>query len=333
MIKPLLEVENLKVHFPVRQEGGLVGASTAVLRAVDGVSFRLDPGETLGVVGESGCGKSTLCRAILRLIGITSGDVLWLGVNLAGLSRKEMDSQRGNLQIIFQDPLSSLNPRMTIGRIIGEPLKAFRPDMDRASQDNAVRAMMQAVGLSPEYADRYPHQFSGGQCQRVGIARAMILKPRLVICDEPVSALDVSTQAQIITLLKKLQKETGTAFIFVSHDLSVVRMMCARILVMYMGRVVEIARRDELFANPRHPYTQALLSAIPVLEPGGRKERRIILCGEVPSPMDPPGGCAFHTRCPRAAPRCRKEPPPLHEVTDSHKAACHYWNEEPGPPT
>jgi oligopeptide transport system ATP-binding protein len=333
MIRPLLEVENLKVHFPVRQEGGLVGASTAVLRAVDGVSFRLDPGETLGVVGESGCGKSTLCRAILRLIGITSGDVLWLGVNLAGLSRKEMDSQRGNLQIIFQDPLSSLNPRMTIGRIIGEPLKAFRPDMDRASQDNAVRAMMQAVGLSPEFADRYPHQFSGGQCQRVGIARAMILKPRLVICDEPVSALDVSTQAQIITLLKKLQKETGTAFIFVSHDLSVVRMMCARILVMYMGRVVEIARRDELFANPRHPYTQALLSAIPVLEPGGRKQRRIILSGEVPSPMDPPGGCAFHTRCPRAAPWCRKESPPLHEVTDSHKAACHYWNEEPGPPT
>ncbi|MDH5276741.1 MAG: ATP-binding cassette domain-containing protein, partial [Gammaproteobacteria bacterium] len=210
MIKPLLQVENLKVHFPVRQEGVLVGASTAVLRAVDGVSFRLDPGETLGVVGESGCGKSTLCRAILRLIGITSGDVLWLGVNLAGLSRKEMDSQRGNLQIIFQDPLSSLNPRMTIGRIIGEPLKAFRPEMDRASQDNAVRAMMQAVGLSPEFADRYPHQFSGGQCQRVGIARAMILRPRLVICDEPVSALDVSTQAQIITLLKKLQKETGT---------------------------------------------------------------------------------------------------------------------------
>ncbi|MDH4022802.1 MAG: ATP-binding cassette domain-containing protein [Gammaproteobacteria bacterium] len=333
MIKPLLQVENLKVHFPVRQEGVLVGASTAVLRAVDGVSFRLDPGETLGVVGESGCGKSTLCRAILRLIGITSGDVLWLGVNLAGLSRKEMDSQRGNLQIIFQDPLSSLNPRMTIGRIIGEPLKAFRPEMDRASQDNAVRAMMQAVGLSPEFADRYPHQFSGGQCQRVGIARAMILRPRLVICDEPVSALDVSTQAQIITLLKKLQKETGTAFIFVSHDLSVVRMMCARILVMYMGRVVEIARRDELFANPRHPYTQALLSAIPVLEPGGRKKRRIILSGEVPSPMDPPGGCAFHTRCPRAAPRCRKESPPLHAVTDSHQAACHYWKEGPGPPT
>jgi len=333
MIKPLLEVENLKVHFPVRQEGRLAGSSTAVLRAVDGVSFRLDPGETLGVVGESGCGKSTLCRAILRLVGITSGDVLWLGENLAGLSRKEMDSRRGDLQIIFQDPLSSLNPRMTIGRIIGEPLKAFRRDMDPASRDDAVRTMMQSVGLSPEFADRYPHQFSGGQCQRVGIARAMILKPRLVICDEPVSALDVSTQAQIITLLKKLQKDTGTAFIFVSHDLSVVRMMCARILVMYLGRVVEIARRDELFANPRHPYTQALLSAIPVLEPGGRKEGRIVLSGEVPSPMDPPGGCAFHTRCPRSTRWCRKESPPFHEVTDSHKVACHYWNEDGEPAT
>lgn len=327
MTVPLLEVEHLKVHLPVRQSARLFGSTTAYLRAVDGVSFRLDAGETLGIVGESGCGKSTLCRAILQLTTITSGRVLWSGENLPDLSRQEMDRKRQELQMVFQDPAGSLNPRMTVGSAIAEPLKVFRPDMEPESRREAVHKMMQAVGLPSELANRYPHQFSGGQCQRVAIARAMILNPKLVICDEPVSALDISTQAQIVNLLKQLQRETGAAFIFVSHDLSVVRYMCTRILVMYLGQVVEFATRDELFANPRHPYTRALLSAIHIVERGKRKGARIVLSGEMPSPMDSPDGCVFHTRCQHATPWCRKEAPPLHAVTDSHQAACHYWSD------
>lgn len=326
MTAPILEVENLRVHLPIRQSARLFGSTTTYLRAVDGVSFRLNAGETLGIVGESGCGKSTLCRSILQLTTLTSGKVLWSGENLPDLSRQEMNKKRQDLQMVFQDPVASLNPRMTIGRAIGEPLKVFRPDMDPGSRREAVHKMMQDVGLPRELANRYPHQFSGGQCQRVAIARAMILKPKLVICDEPVSALDISTQAQILNLLKQLQRETGAAFIFVSHDLSVVRFMCTRILVMYLGQVVEFATRDELFENPRHPYTKALLSAIHVTERGLPKRARIVLSGEMPSPMDPPDGCVFHTRCQRATPWCRKESPPLHEVTGSHQAACHYWN-------
>ncbi|MEZ5562139.1 MAG: ATP-binding cassette domain-containing protein [Gammaproteobacteria bacterium] len=327
MSVPLLEVESLKVHLPIRQSAGLFGSAITHLRAVDGVSFRLDAGETLGIVGESGCGKSTLCRAILQLTTITSGRVLWSGENLPDVSRQEMDRKRQELQMVFQDPVASLNPRMTIGSAIGEPLRTFRPDMDADSRREAVYRMMHAVGLPSELANRYPHQFSGGQCQRVAIARAMILKPKLVICDEPVSALDISTQAQIVNLLKQLQRESGAAFIFVSHDLSVVRFMCTRILVMYLGQVVEVGTRDELFANPRHPYTRALLSAIHVVDRGRAKGARIVLSGEMPSPMDPPDGCVFHTRCQRATPWCRKEAPPLHEVTASHRAACHYWND------
>lgn len=327
MSAPLLEVEDLRVHFPVRQRQGLVGTSTTLLRAVDGVSFRVGAGETLGIVGESGCGKSTLCRAILRLVGITSGRVNWLGENLAELTPDEMDRRRRDLQVVFQDPLSSLNPRMTVGRIISEPLKVFRPDLDQDGRMAAVADMMTAVGLSPGLVNRYPHQFSGGQCQRIGIARAMILRPQLVLCDEPVSALDVSTQAQIVNLLRQLQRETGTAFIFVSHDLSVVRLMCRRIMVMYLGRVAEIASRDELFQSPRHPYTQALIGAIRRPEPGGgARAGRVVLSGEVPSPMDPPSGCAFHTRCPRATRRCRREVPILQQVSESQMVACHHWN-------
>lgn len=323
---PLLEVENLRVHLPIRHTR-LFRSSTTHLRAVDGISFRLDAGETLGIVGESGCGKSTLCRAILQLVSISSGKVLWSGENLADLSQQEMDQKRSDLQMVFQDPTASLNPRMTIGNAIGEPLTVFRPEMDQGSHRHAVQEMMQAVGLPPELANRYPHQFSGGQCQRVAIARAMILKPKLVVCDEPVSALDVSTQAQIVNLLKHLQKNSDAAFIFVSHDLPAVRYMCTRIMVMYLGKVVEIATRDELFTNPRHPYTKALLSAVRKSRQAGRQDNRIVLSGEMPSPMDPPSGCAFHTRCPYASQWCRKEAPKLDEISVGHQVACHYWDD------
>jgi oligopeptide transport system ATP-binding protein len=311
----------------------LFRSTTAYLRAVDGISFRLNAGETLGIVGESGCGKSTLCRAILQLTRIGSGKVLWCGENLADLTSQEMDKKRSDLQMVFQDPTASLNPRMTIGSAIGEPLRVFRPDMDQGSRHQAVQEMMQAVGLPPELANRYPHQFSGGQCQRVAIARAMILKPKLVVCDEPVSALDVSTQAQIVNLLKMLQRTSGAAFLFVSHDLPTVRYMCTRIMVMYLGKVVEIATRDELFENPRHPYTRALLGAVRISRQAGRQDARIVLSGEMPSPMDPPSGCAFHTRCPRATQWCRKEAPQLDDMTASHRVACHYRNDpvEAGP--
>lgn len=326
MNMPLLEVENLRVHLPIRQPR-LFRPGTTYLRAVDGISFRLDAGETLGIVGESGCGKSTLCRAIMQLVGISSGKVLWAGENLPDLRPQEMDKKRSDLQMVFQDPTASLNPRMTIGSAIAEPLRVFRPDLDQRSRRQAVQEMMQAVGLPPELANRYPHQFSGGQCQRVAIARAMILKPKLVVCDEPVSALDVSTQAQIVNLLKHLQKNSGAAFIFVSHDLPAVRYMCTKIMVMYLGKVVEIATRDELFENPRHPYTKALLSAIRNSRQAGRQAGRLVLSGEMPSPMDPPNGCAFHARCPWATPRCRKEAPLLEAITATHQVACHYWND------
>ena len=323
MNAPVLTVENLRVHFSVKQKDSLFGSTTVCLRAVDGVSFEMRPGETLGVVGESGCGKSTLGRAILRLVAQTAGRVVWCGDDLQKLGKREMDRKRMELQIVFQDPLSSLNPRMTIGDTIGEPLRVFRPELTRHERSAAVREMMAAVGLEPDLMNRYPHEFSGGQCQRVGIARAMILKPKLVVCDEPVSALDVSTQAQIVALLKRLQKETGTAILFISHDLSVVRMMCSRILVMYLGRVAEIADRDELFDGARHPYTRALMSAVPIPDPSSRQPTPTVLTGEVPSPMDPPQGCVFHTRCPNATPRCRKEVPPLHAVSATHQSACH----------
>lgn len=325
---PLLKVENLKVHYPVSQKSSLFRSAIANLRAVDGVSFGIHQSEAVGVVGESGCGKSTLSRAILQLIEPTAGRVLWLGEDLGALSKPEMDRKRKDLQIIFQDPLSSLNPRMTIGNIIAEPLKAFHPELDGKSRLAAVREMMGQVGLEPELINRYPHEFSGGQCQRVGIARAMILKPKLVICDEPVSSLDVSTQATIINLLRQLQKDTGVSILFISHDLSVVRLVCTRILVMYLGQLVEIAGRDEIFNNPRHPYTRALLSAIPAPRLGSQRVRRTVLVGEVPSPMEPPSGCVFRTRCPIASRWCSKQSPPLHDVSNTHQVACHHWDDE-----
>jgi oligopeptide transport system ATP-binding protein len=295
----LLSVRDLKVHFHVRV-GGLFG-KTVPVKAVDGVSFDLRPGETLGVVGESGCGKSTLGRAILRLIPPTDGAVIWLGERLDSLSHGAMRAKREDMQIIFQDPLASLDPRMTIGDVIAEPLRTFQPKLSRKEVRARVEDMLAKVGLSPHMINRYPHEFSGGQCQRVGVARAMILRPRLIVCDEPVSALDVSIQAQIVNLLMELQREFHLSLIFISHNLSVVRHISHRILVLYLGRVMELADRDQLYRNPRHPYTQALVSAVPIPDPDlERQKERLVLSGDLPSPLAPPSGCVFRTRCPYA---------------------------------
>lgn len=290
---PILEVEDMHIAFPVHVPGGLFGKRVP-LRAVDGVSFDLRPGETLGVVGESGCGKSTLARGVLRLLDPKSGSVAWLGKDIAKSSRKEVQPLREDLQIVFQDPLASLDPRMTIGQSIAEPLIVYRPDMDRAAREAETRKMLERMDLSPDFINRYPHELSGGQNQRVGIARAMILQPKLVVCDEAVSALDVSVQAQILDLLIDLQKEFGLSMLFISHDLSVVREVCHRVMVLYLGRVVEMAPRDILFENPRHPYTRALLSAVPTPDPVRERSRqRIKLEGDLPSPLDPSATLRF----------------------------------------
>ena len=320
----LLRVEDLKVHFPIRTRAGMRSASVP-LKAVDGVSLTIEEGETVGIVGESGCGKSTLSRAILQLVGASGGRIVWQGEDLARLSRKAMDERRRDLGVVFQDPLSSLNPRMTVGSIIAEPLRRFHPEMSRRERDAAVASAMHDVGLDSAYRNRYPHEFSGGQCQRVSIARAMILKPKLVICDEPVSALDLATRRQVISLLRKLQKKHRVSVIFISHDLSVVRVLCSRVLVMYLGHFVEIAGCDELFDAPSHPYTQALISAIPAPDfksPG--QAERIILRGEAPSPADPPSGCVFRTRCRMATELCGGEEPQLRRLDNGTQVACHH---------
>ena len=324
---PLLTVQDLSVHF--QMGGGLLSRRpAATLKAVDGVSFDLRPGETLGLVGESGCGKSTLGRAVLRLLPMTKGRVVWLGRNLRELSTEEMRRQRREMQIIFQDPLASLNPRMTVGEIIAEPLKTFEPGLGKAETKQRVQAMMARVGLLPQQVNRYPHELSGGQCQRIGIARAMINGPKLIVCDEPVSALDVSIQAQIVNLLMDLQRETGMALIFISHNLAVVRHISHRIMVLYLGKVVELADRDELYRNPRHPYTQALISAVPIPDPDlERARRRMVLTGDLPSPLAPPSGCPFRTRCPKATEICAREMPPLLPIGPGHEVACHHWDE------
>ena len=323
---PILSVRNLKVHFAMPRR--LLSRRRDVVRAIDDVSFDLRPGETLGIVGESGCGKSTLGRAVLQLISVTAGQVIWLGEDLATLPPGRMRSHRQAMQIIFQDPLASLDPRMTVGEIIAEPLRTFAPTLKRPEVTARVRAIMTQVGLAPEMINRYPHEFSGGQAQRIGIARAMILDPRLVICDEPVSALDVSIQGQIINLLMDLQARLGLSLIFISHDLSVVRHISHRIMVLYLGKLVELADRDDLYADPRHPYTQALISAVPLPDPEAeRAKRRMVLHGDLPSPVNPPSGCVFRTRCPKATAHCAAVAPPLHTVRPSHVAACHYWEE------
>ena len=321
--QPILSVRNVKVHFKVAGGKDWPWTPKKTLKAVDGVSFDLYAGETLGVVGESGCGKSTLSRAILNLIPATDGEIVWMGKDLRKGSAKDWLNVRKDIQMIFQDPLASLNPRMTIAQIIGEPLRGHRPELSNDEVMKRVRAMMVKVGLREQMINRYPHEFSGGQCQRIGIARALILEPKLIICDEPVSALDVSIQAQIINLLKELQREMGLALIFIAHDLAVVKHISDRILVMYLGREMELAEKHALYDKPVHPYTKALLSAIPIPDPKLERNKTIqILQGDLPSPLNPPSGCVFRTRCPSAQERCGKEAIKLHPVTPQTQTSC-----------
>jgi oligopeptide/dipeptide ABC transporter ATP-binding protein len=316
---PLLSVRNLVKYFPVKK--GIFQQTVGQVHAVDGISFDIAEGETLGLVGESGCGKSTAGKAILKLIEPTAGEIRVNGERIDGLSRHEMRPYRRELQVVFQDPYSSLNPRLKIRDIIGEPLKNYGVAQGRALDDR-VEMLAGKVGLRAEALGRYPHEFSGGQRQRIGIARALALNPGLIICDEPVSALDVSVQAQVINLLGDLQKEFGLSYLFIAHDIAVVEHISRRIAVMYLGKIVEIADRASLFSRPQHPYTEALLSAVPVPDPEAAK-KRIILRGDVPSPINPPSGCRFHTRCAYAFDRCSTEEPPMQEVLPGHRVACH----------
>ena len=322
--QPILQVKDVRVHFPVPKSRDWPWDPMPMLKAVDGVSFDLYAGETLGIVGESGCGKSTLARALIGLVKTQSGKICWQNQNLVGCDDKTFRTVRKDIQMIFQDPLASLNPRMTIGDIIAEPLRNYYPDMPREDIRQQVRQMMDRVGLLPNVINRYPHEFSGGQCQRVGIARALILKPKLVICDEPVSALDVSIQAQVVNLLKELQEDMGLSLIFIAHDLSVVKHISDRVLVMYLGNEAELATADALYSNPRHPYTRALLSAVPVPDPDKEKGKQIeLLEGDLPSPISPPSGCVFRTRCPIALASCAETKPDTVILNDSqHRVAC-----------
>ncbi|MDF9412778.1 dipeptide ABC transporter ATP-binding protein [Brevibacillus laterosporus] len=321
-MEDLLVVNRLKKYYPIT--GGVFAREIGAVKAVDDVSFRVKRGETLGLVGESGCGKSTTGRSILRLIEPTSGEVLFEGKNVARMKREEVRELRKDMQIIFQDPFASLNPRHTVGKILEEPLIVHGINSSK-ERSKRVNELLEVVGLSSYHAGRYPHQFSGGQRQRIGIARALILNPKLIVADEPVSALDVSVQSQVLNLMQDLQKEFNLTYLFIAHDLSVVRHISDRVGVMYLGRIAELADKDELYTNPLHPYTKALLSAVPVADPD-KKQERIILQGDLPSPANPPSGCTFHTRCPHVMDVCREKRPEMLASRENHLVACHLYS-------
>jgi oligopeptide transport system ATP-binding protein len=318
----LVSVKSLKKHFPITQ-GIIFQRQVGAIRAVDGISFDIYLGETLGLVGESGCGKTTAGRTILQLYEPTAGRIIYDGIDLSSLGSEELRQMRRRMQMIFQDPYASLNPRMTISRIIGEPLRAHNMASGRARVER-VQELLNVVRLNPRFVNRYPHEFSGGQRQRIGIARALASEPDFIVCDEPISALDVSIQAQVVNLLEELQEDLGLTYLFIAHDLSMVRHICDRVAVMYLGKIVELAEKDDLYDHALHPYTKALLSAVPVPDPDvERQRRRTVLEGDVPDPADPPSGCNFSTRCPVSAERCFQEEPPWREVGDGHFVACH----------
>jgi oligopeptide/dipeptide ABC transporter ATP-binding protein len=321
--QPLVQVRGLVKHFPITR-GIVFQRRVGAVKAVDGVSLEVMPGETLGIVGETGCGKSTTARLIMRLLDVTDGQVQFDGQDITRLKGAPLKAVRRDMQMIFQDPYSSLNPRKTVGSIVGEPFAIHGLETGKGERKRAVQTLMETVGLNPEHYNRYPHEFSGGQRQRIGVARALALKPKLLIADEPVSALDVSIQAQVLNLLREMQRRFGLTLIFIAHDLSVVRHMCDRVAVMYLGKIVETGPNEELYAFPRHPYSGALLSAVPVADPTAPRRERRLLSGDVPSPANPPSACRFHTRCPKAQERCSEIEPLLEDKGTGTSAACHY---------